>query len=215
MLTFDNNSDEEINLCVEPALTAIFYRTQDDGSRSLRFSPFCANSGFYFIRHNERTQYFLTSFLMQSDLVLRSFSHQAAMISILAEHSSLMGLRVKTLGPAEFPSGFVYHRKKGKGAWGNYFVDLFDGKHDPYIFHMSWTENKHNKILYFRQLDHWYLHDKCMDTHLSDIALEPGSTFVDSCCSVEPLFSCHFRDKPSTRPCKDSPALDKDGQSYW
>jgi len=113
---------------------ASFFVLQDDGSRSLRFSPFCANSGFYFIRHNERTQYFLTALLMQSDLVLRSFSHQSAMIAVLSEHASLFGLRVKTLGHAHFPSGYLYHRKKGNGPWGNYFVDLFDGKHDPYIF---------------------------------------------------------------------------------
>lgn len=188
---------------------------QDDGGRSARFAPYCANSGFYFLRHNERTQYFLTSFLMQSDMILRSFSHQSAMISVLAEHSSLFGLRVKTLGHAEFPSGFIYHRKKGKGRWGNYFMDLYDGKHNPYVFHMSWTENKSNKILYYRQLDQWYLQDQCMDTELSKIPLEPDSTFMDTCCSAEPLFSCHYRDKPSSRPCKDAPPIEKNGLSYW
>lgn len=187
---------------------------QDDGSRSLRFAPYCANSGFYFLRHNERTQYFLTSFLMQSDLILRSSSHQSAMISVLAEHSSLFGLKVKTLDHAEFPSGFIYHRKKGKGRWGNYFMDLYDGKHNPYIFHMSWTENKSNKILFYRQLDQWYLQDKCIDTELSNIPME-GDSLVSTCCAAEPLFSCHYRDKPSSRPCKDAPSIEKNGESYW
>lgn len=153
---------------------------------------------------------------MQSDLILRSFSHQAAMIAILSEHSSLLGLRVKVLDHELFPSGFVYHRKKGKGRFGNFMGDMFDGKHEPYVFHMSWTKNKENKIKFYQQLDEWYLQDKCMDTKLSDISLEPGgNSMVESCCSAESLFTCHFRDKPSTRPCRDSPALDNNGQSWW
>ena len=84
---------------------------------------------------------------MQSDLVLRSNSHQAAMISVLAEHSSLLGLKVKVLKPADFPSGFIYHRKKTNGVWGKYFMELFEGKQNPYIFHMSWTENKGTNIM--------------------------------------------------------------------
>lgn len=159
----------------------------------------------------------MTSFLMQSDLVLRSFSHQSAMIMLLAEHSSLLGLKVKVLDPFQFPAGFIYHRKKGKGPYGNFFVDLYKGKHDPYIFHMSWTENKHNKILFYRQLDQWYLQDKCMDTKVSDIpGLELGDgKMAEACCSSESLFSCHYADKPSSRPCRNSPTLDKTGKSYW
>jgi hypothetical protein len=55
---------------------------------------------------------------MQSDLILQSNSHQAAMINVLSEHQSLMGLSVKTLSLQDFPSGFIYHRKKGKGKYG-------------------------------------------------------------------------------------------------
>jgi len=152
---------------------------------------------------------------MQSDLILRSFSHQAAMIAVLAEHSSLLGLKVKTLKHTDFPSGFIYHRKKGRGEFGNFFMDFFEGRESPYVFHMSWTENKNNKILFYRQMDQWYLKDHCMDRKLKDVAMESGSTFVESCCSAEPLFSCHFSDKPSTKPCRDSPPLDKNGKSYW
>ena len=185
---------------------------QDDGSKSLRFAPYCANSGFYFMRNNDRTRYFLTSFLMQSDLVLRTSSHQDVMIAILSEHSSLLGLRVKVLEPEAFPSGFIFHRKKGR--FGNFFMDMFEGKQDPWVLHMSWTKNKVNKILYYRQLDNWYLQDKCMDKKVQDIAVD-GESFVVTCCSAEPLFSCHYRDKPSSGPCKDSPALDSGGKSFW
>lgn len=190
---------------------------QDDGSRSLRFAPYCANSGFYFFRSNSRTKYFMTSFLMQSDLVLRSFSHQSAMISILAEHSSLLGLTVKVLDPFEFPSGHIYHRKRGRGNYGDFFKDFYQGKIDPYIFHMSWTKNKENKILFYRQMDQWYLQDKCIDTKVHDIpglALGDGK-FVEECCSAESLFSCHWRDKPSSRECPHAPTLVRGADSYW
>lgn len=70
-------------------------------------APYSANSGFYYIRHNDRTQYFLTSLLMSGDLVLKTDSHQQAMVAIMAEHASLYGLRVKVLSrdDDEFPGG--------------------------------------------------------------------------------------------------------------
>jgi len=81
--------------------------------------------------------------------------------------------------------------------------------------HMSWTKSHLNKILFYRQMDQWYLQDKCIDKEVSNIEIDAGSDFTGTCCSAEPLFSCHYKDKPSTRPCKDAPALDKDGKSYW
>lgn len=136
------------------------------------------------------------------------------MIAVLAEHQSLLGLKVKTLDLEDFPSGFIYHRKKGKGRYGNFFVDFFDGKKDPYIFHMSWTSNKDNKILFYKQLGEWYLQEKCMDKELSAIPME-NNNLPEACCSAEALFSCHYRDKPSSKPCRSSPPLDKGAPSFW
>jgi len=78
---------------------------QDDGAHSTRYAPYSANSGFYYVRHNDRTQFFLTSVLMAGDLVLKTDSHQQALIALLAEHASLYGLRVKVLSRdlEEFP----------------------------------------------------------------------------------------------------------------
>mmetsp|Transcript_16903 Transcript_16903/g.28072 ORF Transcript_16903/g.28072 Transcript_16903/m.28072 type:complete len:106 (-) Transcript_16903:11-328(-) len=42
---------------------------QDDGAHSTRYAPYSANSGFYYVRHNDRTQFFLTSVLMAGGLV--------------------------------------------------------------------------------------------------------------------------------------------------
>jgi Nucleotide-diphospho-sugar transferase len=78
---------------------------QDDGGHSIRYAPYSANSGFYFVRHNDRTRHFLTSLLMAGDLVLETDSHQQALIALLNEHVSLYGLKAKVLSRDldEFP----------------------------------------------------------------------------------------------------------------
>ena len=71
---------------------------QHDGSDSVRYAPYAANSGFYYIRANKRSQYLFTSLLYHSDLIITWDSHQQVLIQLLAEHSSLFGLQVKVLG---------------------------------------------------------------------------------------------------------------------
>ena len=80
---------------------------QDDGARSLRYSPYSANSGFYYIRNNQRTKHFLTSVLLAGDLIMKTFSQQQALIAVLSEHASLYGLKVKVLRREDdgFPGG--------------------------------------------------------------------------------------------------------------
>jgi len=94
---------------------------------------------------------------------------------------------------------------------------FLNGDLHPYIFHMSWTLNKDNKLLYFRQMGEWYLDDKCIQKKVEEIA--PGAaTTIDlqpGCCHAEPLISCHYRDKPSIIPCHDSPPIDKGKPSWW
>ena len=78
---------------------------QHDGSDSVRYAPYSANSGFYYVRANKRSTYLFTSLLYHSDLIMTWDSHQQALIQLLAEHSSLFGLGVKVLGrdTDEFP----------------------------------------------------------------------------------------------------------------
>ena len=88
-----------------------------------------------------------------------------------------------------------------------------------YIFHMSWTENKDNKLLFLRQLGQWYVADKCIGKSATDI-LGGGSSLqksplVEPCCAIEPIFSWHYKDKPSKLPCKTSTSIDKNGRSFW
>jgi Nucleotide-diphospho-sugar transferase len=184
---------------------------QDDGSHSTRYAPYSPNSGFYYVRHNQRTQYFLTSLLMQGDLVLKTNSHQQAMTAVLAEHASLFGLRVKVLSrnDDDFPGGYHFHRKSK-----DFMQAVLQGKVKPTIFHMSWTKNKDNKLRFLKQMGEWYLQDKCTAKKLADMNVE-GSNFVSTCCSKEALVTCYYSDKPSIKPCKDSPAIDKAGKSFW
>ena len=182
---------------------------QDDGGHSVRYAPYSANSGFYFVRHNARTRHFLTSLLMSGDLVLSTDSHQQALIAVLSEHVSLYGLRAKVISrdTEEFPGGYHYHMKSGQ-----YMKDFFAGKVHPYIFHMSWTTNKDNKLLFLQQMGEWFTHTVCIAKKVEEIGSEDVPV---TCCSAEPLIQCHYRDKPSKHPCKDSPSIDKGRKSFW
>lgn len=189
---------------------------QDDGGHSLRYAPYSANSGFYFVRHNDRTRHFLTSLLMAGgDMVISTKSHQQALIALLQEHVSLHGLKAKVLSRdmEEFPGGYQYNQRSGK-----YLRAFYKGEVHPFIFHMSWTLNKDNKLKYFQQMGEWYVKDLCIAKKRDEIAPDAAATTTDLkplCCSAEPLISCHYRDKPSKIPCKDSPPIDKGRSSFW
>jgi hypothetical protein len=191
---------------------------QDDGSRSLRYAPYCANSGFYYVRYNDRTRYLFISLLVQGDMIAYKGSHQQFLVSLLADHSSWTGLKVKVLLHNDYPGGWDYHR----GDRRDYLRSVSDGKFLPEIFHMSWTENKNNKLLFMRQMGQWHLKEQCESKSLSDVLSLPGvnamATAADTfnvCCSVEPLISCHFRDKPSVVNCSSSPPIDEGSPSWW
>ena len=198
---------------------------QDDGNHALFYAPYSANTGFYYVRQNDRTRYFFNSLLLAGDLILSTHSHQIALIALLNEHASMYGLKVKIWErhTTEFPGGFTFHRDF------DYMKDLVSGrlvgtKEMPYIFHMSWTLNKDNKVLYYRQMGEWFLQKTCVSAKKDDILHPPGQgltkpdntpTLLHPCCAAEPLITCHYRDKPSKIPCRDSPPIDKGKPSFW
>ena len=186
---------------------------QDDGNRQERYAPYSANSGFYFIRNNQRTKLLFRSMMYSGDLIFACRSHQQVLISLLAETNSYAGLNVNILSRDEddFPGGYHYHMRK------DYMRQFINGKKDPYIFHMCWTLNKVNKLEYMRQMGMWYLNDECIDVDASNIptGADASNDLIGACCSAEPIVSCHYRDKPSVIPCKDSPAKDKNALSFW
>lgn len=67
------------------------------GSRQERFAPYSANSGFYFVRSNDRTKLLFRSMLYNGDLVFACRSHQQVLVSMLAEMNNYAGLTVKVL----------------------------------------------------------------------------------------------------------------------
>lgn len=185
---------------------------QDDGAHSARYAPLSANSGFYYVRNNEKTRYLFTTLLYSGDLIISSHSHQQALVQLLTEHSSLFGLRVKVFhrDTDEFPGGFQYHRRK------DFMKKLIKGEVQSEIFHMSWTTNKENKLKFFQQMGEWYLNDKCLGQTKQQILSDSmGASLIDGCCLPEPEVVCHYRDKPSKIPCSHKDPIDEGRKSFW
>ncbi len=180
---------------------------QDDGAHSVRYAPYSPNTGFYFVRAVERTRYLFNCFVKLGDLIQQSGSHQASLTSLLNEHASYRGLRVKVFSrdTEEFPGGFHYHRDKA------YMKKMIAKKVSPYIFHMSWTTNKENKRKYFQQMGDWYVQPQCVGKKVGDMPVNVS----EGCCAVEALMECHYKDKPSIIPCNDKPGVDKRGRPWW
>jgi len=125
-------------------------------------------------------------------------------------------LRVKTFeretdAGMAFPGGWHYHRRK------EFVRDVLTNrsKIDPYVFHMSWTKNKDNKRKFYQQLGEWYVRPQCEDKTVEEIGELGGKSSSTWCCSAEALVTCHYRDKPSIVPCRDSPPIDKGRPSFW
>lgn len=152
----------------------------------------------------------INSLLMQGDLVVQTKSHQIPLTFILQEMASLHGLTIHVWNAkttSEFPGGHAFHRRK------DFMRDLIGGIAKPYLFHMSWTLNKVNKMRYWQQLGEWYVSDTCsgLDSGEAVQALPADA----ACCLVTPIVVCHYKDKPSKVPCPDSPTIDENGRSFW
>mmetsp|Transcript_51329 Transcript_51329/g.123908 ORF Transcript_51329/g.123908 Transcript_51329/m.123908 type:complete len:134 (-) Transcript_51329:143-544(-) len=133
----------------------------------------------------------------------------------MSEHVSLYGLRVKVFSrdEDEFPGGYQFHQISGK-----YMKKFFKNEVHPYIFHMSWTNNKDNKLLFFQQMGEWYVNEQCVHKKTSEIDgfdTDVEDSLPSNCCSAKPIIKCHYKDKPSIIPCPDSPEIDGKGKSFW
>lgn len=119
----------------EPTIQHFDVLFQHDGSNTIRYAPYSANSGFYYVRANKRSQYLFTSLLYHSDLILTWDSHQQVLVQLLSEHSSLFGLNVKVFNrdTEMFPGGYQFHQRHA------FMRKMIKNETDTYIFHMSWT----------------------------------------------------------------------------
>ena len=92
-----------------------FYNEKDDGSRQVRFAPYSPNSGFYYVRKNDKTLHFFGMFLRMGDAVLKTKSHQEVMTSLINEFSTAYGLRVKVVRKGlsnDLPGGTEFHNNR-------------------------------------------------------------------------------------------------------
>jgi len=124
----------------------------DDGARTPRYTPFFINSGFFFVKYNAKTLYFEEKMMKSGPSEIGyTHSHQSVLIRHIAESHHLYGLKVFVLDQELFPSGQAYHEKKP------YIKKIQEHKFMPYVFHMCWTDNRVNKLIYFKDVGLWYL----------------------------------------------------------
>jgi hypothetical protein len=155
---------------------------------------------------------------LSGDDVLAQSNDQVVFNTVVSEYSMLHGLRVRTFDRLEddFPAGWAYHLRH------DYMRAWIAGNVTPYVFHMSWTENKDMKVKYLQQMGDWFVKESCMGKHRSAILGSndtAGSAsrgdLILPCCLAEPDIRCHYKDKPSIRPCPDSPSQDRGAPSFW
>lgn len=127
----------------------------DDGQRSLRYTPFYANSGFYYIVSTPSNINFAYSVMTAFDILQATGSHQNVFTFRLMENLDLIESHHMFLSLYDFPSGVKFHHDK------KFMTEIAQGTKHPYIFHMCWTANKGQKLTNFKQVKMWYLQDKC------------------------------------------------------
>jgi len=124
----------------------------DDGARTPRYTPFFVNSGFYYMKHNARTLFFMEKMMKCSASEIGyTHSHQSVLTRHIAEVHHLAGLKVFVLDMELFPSGQAYHEKK------KYLAKILAHTYMPFVFHMCWTDNRDNKLVYFKEIKLWYV----------------------------------------------------------
>ena len=191
---------------------------QKDGLVSKYNTPFGVNTGCYYVRNNELTQHFFTSLLLNGDTMFRSHNDQEDIGVRLADFSSVYGLKVKVIPRAEVatPGGYQFHDVSPFGK--DYMRKILNNTHEPYLFHMSWTDGKTHKIQYLQQMGQWYVNEGCIDKSFNEIAAGSQTskkTIPAHCCSLAPIIRCHYRDKPSIVPCTEYDSIEKGAPSWW
>lgn len=102
----------------------------DDGQRSKRYTPYFANSGFYYLVATERSEYFAWSIMIAMDAIQVLGSHQNVFTTRMIEGLSITAKHAKLLSLEEFPTGIMYHHNRP------YMKQLSARKVSPYNFHM-------------------------------------------------------------------------------
>jgi len=136
------------HLGISPYPEAFF---SDDGQRTLRYTPFYANSGFYYLLASARTEHFAWSVVTAFDILQATGSHQNVFTMRLLEGLDLTRIHPKLLPLREFATGVMFHHNK------TFMTGIQAGTEHPYNFHMCWTANKADKLKNFKATSMWYL----------------------------------------------------------
>jgi len=101
---------------------------------------------------------------------------------------------------------------------------LESGKKEPLSFHHNWNENKLIKRKFLEQMGDWYVVDACSSSsHIMNVTSsirnsarsDTPDLLASNCCSATPLIRCHYKDKPSVVPCRQSPSFRNGATSFW
>lgn len=126
----------------------------DDGQRaSSRFSPFYANSGFYYLFSNPKTMILSWYIMISFDVIQSNGSHQNIFTQRLLEIFNLFNIITVNLAQNLFPNGAVYHHTP------SFIKKMMKRTIVPYMFHMCWTADKLQKLHYLNVSNMWYLKD--------------------------------------------------------
>lgn len=87
----------------DPSIDGFF---MDDGSRSERFSPLYANSGFFYLQSNPRVIHFMQTVLFSYDMIVQYASHQTIVIQVTSQTPMTeRKLQVKSTRKLDEPPG--------------------------------------------------------------------------------------------------------------
>ena len=153
----------------------------DDGAKSPRFAPYFSNSGFYYVKRNERTRYLMEKMLKSICEIAFTHSHQATLMRHMVESHHVVpeGLRVLVLDLKDFPSGFMFHHNK------DYIESLKSYESIPFVFHMCWTDSRVDKIKYFKEIGLWYLPEGKAECEKADKVYQLSSIYLSIYLSLK------------------------------
>jgi hypothetical protein len=124
---------------MRPVFT-VLPQTCYESYRTPRFTPFYVNSGFYFQKYNERTQFLMEKMIKSISEIAVTHSHQATLTRHITEAHHLVGLQIQVLSQEAFPSGIVFHHDK------KYIARMKAHEVAPVVFHMCWTTSREEKV---------------------------------------------------------------------
>lgn len=173
-----------------------------------RFRPYHGNTGFYYIRYNKQTQYFLYCLLKSGDLILADNSHQSVFLSIAYEHSVQRNLRIKTLYNRLSYAKYLVNNTSttmidpndnelilsGYEYKSNHHLMemMINGEVVPFIFHANRYEGD-DKVNVLIETKNWYMkYDQCSTSELlietyNNINTNKSNNLLNECCLSQPF----------------------------